>query len=360
MKLLITGICGFVGSSLADGLLEQREGLSIVGIDNLMRPGSEMNRARLRQLGVALVHGDIRVPSDVESLPAVDWVIDAAANPSVLAGTQTGFSSRQLIEHNLLSVVNVLEFAKAHKAGLLLMSTSRVYSIRALTSLPLRANGDAFCLDDTARLPAGVSGRGISLDFSTSAPISLYGSTKLAAEALALEYGEAFGFPVWINRCGVLAGAGQFGTPDQGVFSYWIHAHAGRRPLRFIGFDGTGKQTRDVFHPRDLTALANAQINCQRSDGQRIYCAGGGRSNAISLAQLTAWCDGRFGQHAPTSDPRPRPYDLPWVVMDSSDAERDFAWRVEFPLESILEEIAVHAEGNPDWLERSGLERSAP
>ena len=42
-------------------------------------------------------------------------------------------------------------------------------------------------------------------------------STKLAAETVALEYGEAFGFPVWIDRCGVLAGAGQFGRADQGV-----------------------------------------------------------------------------------------------------------------------------------------------
>jgi CDP-paratose 2-epimerase len=353
MKLLITGICGFVGSSLAQGLLERRAGISILGIDNLMRPGSEMNRARLRELGVALVHGDIRNPSDLESLAAVDWVIDAAANPSVLAGTQTGFSSRQLIEHNLGSVVNVLEYCKVHKAGLLLMSTSRVYSIPALTSLPLKNNGDAFCLDETAGLPVGISGRGIGVDFSTRAPISLYGSTKLAAEALALEYGGAFDFPVWINRCGVLAGAGQFGTPDQGVFSYWIHAHARRRPLRFIGFDGTGKQTRDVFHPRDLTVLADAQMNCQRSGGQRVYCAGGGRSNAISLAQLTAWCDRRFGKHTPTADTQPRPYDIPWVVMDASDAERDFGWRVELPLENILEEIAQHADRHPDWLERS-------
>jgi CDP-paratose 2-epimerase len=353
MKLLITGICGFVGSSLAQGLLERRAGISILGIDNLMRPGSEMNRARLRELGVALVHGDIRNPSDLESLAAVDWVIDAAANPSVLAGTQTGFSSRQLIEHNLGSVVNVLEYCKVHKAGLLLMSTSRVYSIPALTSLPLKNNGDAFCLDETAGLPVGISGRGIGVDFSTRAPISLYGSTKLAAEALALEYGGAFDFPVWINRCGVLAGAGQFGTPDQGVFSYWIHAHARRRPLRFIGFDGTGKQTRDVFHPRDLTVLADAQMNCQRSGGQRVYCAGGGRSNAISLAQLTAWCDRRFGKHTPTADTQPRPYDIPWVVMDRSDAERDFGWRVELPLENILEEIAQHADRHPDWLERS-------
>jgi CDP-paratose 2-epimerase len=173
---------------------------------------------------------------------------------------------------------------------------------------------------------------------------------------VALEYGAAFDFPVWINRCGVLAGAGQFGTPDQGVFSYWIHAHARRRPLRFIGFQGTGHQTRDVFHPRDLTALADAQMNCRRSGGARIYCAGGGPSHAISLAQLTAWCDRRFGRLVPRADPSSRPYDVPWVVMDSGDAERDFGWRVEMPLENILEEIAQHAGRHPDWLERSGLE----
>ena len=358
MKLLITGICGFVGSSLAQGLLQRHEGISIFGIDNLMRPGSELNRARLRELGVALVHGDIRMSSDLEALPAVDWVIDAAANPSVLAGTQTGFSSRQLIEHNLGSVVNVLEYCKVHQAGLLLMSTSRVYSIEALAALPLGSQHDAFCLDEAAKLPLGISGRGIGVDFSTRAPISLYGSGKLAAEALALEYGAAFDFPVWINRCGVLAGAGQFGTPDQGVFSYWIHAHLRRRPLRYIGFAGTGRQTRDLFHPRDLTSLADVQLNCMRSGGQRIYCAGGGPSNAISLAQLTAWCDRRFGPYAPTADPNPRPYDIPWVVLDSRDAERDFGWRVEFPLENILDEIAQHAERNPDWLATSGLERS--
>ena len=359
MKVLITGICGFVGSSLAKGLLERRAGLSIYGIDNLMRPGSELNRSRLRDLGVVLVHGDVRLPSDLESLPPMDWVVDAAANPSVLAGTKRGFSSRQLIEHNLGSVINVLEFCKTCKAGLLLMSTSRVYSIRALASLPLGSADGAFRLDETVVLPPGVSARGVGEAFTTSAPISLYGATKLAAEALALEYGDAFDFPVWINRCGVLAGAGQFGTPDQGVFSYWIHAHAGKRPLRYIGFDGTGKQTRDVFHPRDLTILADAQMNCSRSGGQRIYCAGGGAANAISLAQLTRWCDGRFQKHVPSADTRPRPYDIPWMIMDSADAERDFEWKIAFPLESILEEIAQHAETHPDWLETSGLERIA-
>ena len=152
--------------------------------------------------------------------------------------------------------------ARRSAPGLVLLSTSRVYSIQALASLPLRADGDAFHLDENgAACPRAFRPTASAWTFPRARPISLYGSTKLAAEALALEYGEAFDFPVWINRCGVLAGAGQFGTPDQGIFSYWIHAHARRRPLRYIGFDGTGKQTRDVFHPRDLTALLDAQMN---------------------------------------------------------------------------------------------------
>jgi CDP-paratose 2-epimerase len=355
MKLLITGICGFAGSTLAKSLLERIEGLSIWGIDNLMRPGSETNRAVLKELGVAVVHGDVRNVSDFESIPKVDWVIDAAANPSVLAGLKGSGTSRQLFEHNLASVVNVLEYCKTHGAGLFLLSTSRVYSIAALAELPLNIEDEAFRLDCSKSLPRGVSANGIGIDFSTDAPISLYGSTKLAAEALALEYGLAFEFPVWINRCGVLAGAGQFGTPDQGIFSYWINAHLRRRPMRYIGFGGSGHQVRDAFHPRDLAALLHAQVLTSRKGGRRIYTAGGGPENAMSLAQLTAWCNSRFGNHRPEADDRPRKYDVPWLIMDSTDTGRDFDWRCSAKLSGILEEIACHAERHPEWLEVSGL-----
>jgi CDP-paratose 2-epimerase len=353
MRILITGICGFVGSTIAEWTLRRQSGVSITGIDNLMRPGSEGNRLRLRRLGVTVIHGDIRSASDFASLPPADWVIDAAANPSVLAGVRGAFSSRQLFEHNLGALVNVLEFAKTHGAGLLLLSSSRVYSIPALVSLPLRADQDRFTLDESATLPAGLTPEGIGREFSTEPPISLYGSTKLASEVVALEYGEAFGFPVWINRCGVLAGAGQFGTPDQGIFSYWINAHLRRRPLRYIGFGGTGRQVRDVFHPRDLAALLESQMSCARSGGQRVYTAGGGNANAMSLSQLTAWCDARFGAIAPTAETGDRPYDIPWVVMDNHDVRRDFGWKIETPAADLLEEIAQHAENNTDWLERS-------
>jgi CDP-paratose 2-epimerase len=353
MRLLITGVCGFVGSTLAECLLERVEGIRVAGMDNLIRPGAETNRARIERLGVEFIHGDLRSASDIAGLPACEWVIDAAANPSVLAGLSGAGSSRRLFEHNLAGFGNVLEYCREHKAGLLLLSSSRVYSIPALAAIPLRVQDQAFSLDRATPLPRGLTVNGVGVDFSTAAPVSLYGAAKLASEIMALEYGAAFDFPVWITRCGVLAGAGQFGTSAQGIFAFWVNAHLRRRPLRYIGFNGAGYQARDAFHPRDLAALMVAQMRTARSDGQRVYTAGGGPANTMSLAQLTAWCDGRFGRHAPAVDPEPRMYDIPWMVMDNTEAARDFGWQIEMSLATILEGIAEHASHHPDWLEVS-------
>jgi CDP-paratose 2-epimerase len=194
----------------------------------------------------------------------------------------------------------------------------------------------------------------VGVDFPTAAPVSLYGATKLSSEIMALEYGAAFDFPVWITRCGVLAGAGQFGTPEQGIFSYWLNAHLRRRPMRYVGFNGSGHQARDAFHPGDLAALLLAQMSTARSDGQRIYTAGGGVANTMSLAQLTTWCDQRFGRHIPAADLTPRRYDVPWIAMDNTSAARDFNWQIQTPLPAILDGIAQHAREHPDWLEVSG------
>jgi CDP-paratose 2-epimerase len=260
-----------------------------------------------------------------------------------------------LLEHNLASLINVLEYCKRHSAGLTLLSSSRVYSISALVALPLRDTEKAFELDDSDTLPGGVSSKGVGPEFSTQAPISLYGSTKLACEVLALEYGEAFGFPVWVNRCGVLAGAGQFGTPDQGIFAFWVNARLRQHPLKYIGFDGRGKQVRDALNPRDLGGLIREQMRTVRNEGRRIYTAGGGPANAMSLRQLNDWCDGRFGAWQPASELQPRPYDIPWIIMDNSAASLDFGWSPGVTLGQTLSEIAEHGERYPDWLERSGL-----
>jgi len=360
MRILITGACGFVGSTLAKALLESRPGLQVVGLDNFIRPGSETNRATLKAMGVKLFHGDIRSASDLESLPAVDWVIDAAANPSVLAGIDGKTSSRQLVEHNLGGTVNMLEFCKAHRAGFVLLSTSRVYSIPPLAALPVIAQNGAFHPDSSRPLPPGVSVAGVSEAFSTAAPVSLYGATKLTSESLALEYGETFGFPVWINRCGVLAGAGQFGRADQGIFAYWINSHLRRRSLKYIGFDGQGHQVRDCLHPRDLAPLLVKQFEAATPPAPaapglspRICNVAGGAAAAMSLRQLTAWCDGRFGPHSVATDPQPRPFDIPWMVLDPGHAAHVWGWQPLTSIGSMLEEIARHAQANPTWLDLS-------
>lgn len=354
MKILVSGICGFVGSSLARSLIDRLEGAVIVGVDNLSRSGSEANRVGLRRLGVTLFHGDLRIASDLETLPEADWVIEAAANPSVLAGFDDKSTSRQLVEHNLWGTINTLEYCRHSRAGLILLSSSRVYSINALSSLPVIPRGSAFQLDSSRTLPQGVSERGVDEQFPVTPPVSLYGATKLASETMALEYGLTFGFPVWVNRCGVLAGAGQFGTADQGIFSYWLHAHASKRPLRYIGFGGQGWQVRDAFHPEDLGDLILQQMHKRVSDGASMFNVGGGAGNSMSLAQLTAWCDGHFGPTRPERDDRPRPFDIPWLVMDSSRAYQRFGWAPSRGLESILDEIARHVRDNPTWLDQCG------
>src|SRR5205823_3683623 len=113
-------------------------------------------------------HGDVRNALDFENLPAVDWVIDAAANPSVLAGVDNQSSSRQVIEHNLYGTANVLEYCKRVKAGLVLLSTSRVYSIPALAGLPLIKGNHAFEWDKAAAPVQGASANGLTTEFSTS------------------------------------------------------------------------------------------------------------------------------------------------------------------------------------------------
>jgi CDP-paratose 2-epimerase len=352
MKLLLTGICGFAGSALALELLSRLQGLDIIGVDNLSRPGSEQNRQRLKSHGVRFVHGDIRNPSDLEGLPKVDWVIDAAANPSVLAGISGPASSRQLMEHNLGGTLHVLEYCKRHRAGLVMLSTSRVYSLERLCALPLEVRDGAF----TPRLDglhgAGVSLAGVNEDFPTQPPISLYGAAKLAAEVLMLEYGLAFDFPVHINRCGVLAGAGQFGKPDQGIFAFWIHSYCRKRPLKYIGFGGTGHQVRDCLHPRDLSALVALQLQGPAKAG-KVLNVSGGVANSMSLARLSQWCARRFGRQQILGDPALRPYDVPWLVLDSARAAAEWYWHPATGLESILDELARHAEEHPGWLDLS-------
>jgi CDP-paratose 2-epimerase len=313
----------------------------------------------LEGIGVRVVHGDVRLPSDIGAIGPFDWVVDAAAEPSVLAGTAAvgrGATRRQLVEHNLVGTINLLEAAAGWNAGVAILSTSRVYSIPALAGLPLMerpgvAGAPGYALDATKTLPPAATARGLSESFDTSSPVSLYGATKLASETLAWEYAFAVGTPLIIDRCGVMAGAGQFGRADQGIFSWWIHSWAAGRPLSYIGFGGRGLQVRDCLHPSDLGDLLVRQLAAARGGGHELVNVSGGARSATSLAQLSAWCANRFGPHPVGSAAETRPYDVPWIVLDPSQATEKHGWRPTRGPEAIFEEIAAHAEQHPQWLE---------
>ena len=234
----------------------------------------------------------------------------------------------------------------------MLLSSSRVYSIKALAALPLIVRDHAFTLDETTVWPAGASSAGLTEEFSTAGPISLYGATKLASEAIAIEYGDAFELPVAINRCGVLAGGGQFGTVEQGIFSYWVRSWASARPLTLVGFEGSGHQVRDALHPRDLADLVERQIRAG-AGAAGVWNVGGGSARAMSLAQLSEWCRQRFGARELAVDRIPRKWDVPWVVMDAARPHDRFGWTPTTSMSALLDEIADHHRLHPDWLDLS-------
>ncbi len=356
MRILVTGACGFVGSNVLTRLRESLADATLVGMDNFCRPGSERNRAKLRALGVEVLHGDVRSASDFEALANVDWVIDAAANPSVLAGVDGRTSSRQLVEHNLGGTVNMLEFCRSRGAGFILLSTSRVYSIPPLCSVPLRTEGEHFAVDESQPLPVGVTVKGVNETFDTSPPLSLYGTSKKMSEDLALEYHHTFKLPVWINRCGVMAGAGQFGRADQGIVAYWLHSWHERKALKYLGFAGTGHQVRDVLHPRDLADLLIKQMQSPDASAPRLANVSGGAESAFSLAELTAYAASHFGYDHPVErSGAVRPFDIPWLILDDSKAREAWQWKPMITRDALFEEVANFAQSEPEWMSVSAV-----
>ena len=77
----------------------------------------------------------------------------------------------------------------------------------------------------------------------------------------------------------------------------------------------------------------------------------------MALAELSDWCEARFGRHDVGGDNISRRFDIPWLIMDSSLARDVWGWRPQTSLEDILDEIALHAEQHPHWLELSGCLR---
>lgn len=348
-SLLITGGAGFVGSNLAIDLKNYYPEIRIVAFDNLKRRGSELNISRLKAQGVEFVHGDIRCSEDIQSCGNFDLLIDCSAEPSVHAGMKE--SPQAVINTNLVGTINCAEAARINNAAILYLSTSRVYPIETLNLLDWEETNTRFRWPGNENR-SGLTRHGVSEDFPLIGARSIYGATKLASELFLQEYAFAFGMPVIINRCGIIAGPWQMGKVDQGVVTLWVVSHLFRKDLSYTGFGGKGKQVRDMLHISDLFELIVKQLDRPDIWDGRVYNVGGGYDVSASLLELTDFCIAATGNKIPIAAIKETAaVDLRIYITDTRKVQKDLSWKPEKGVDQIVNDIASWAQSNRFQLE---------
>jgi CDP-paratose 2-epimerase len=348
--VLITGGAGFVGSTLAIAIRRAHPGTAVIAFDNLRRRGSEMNLPRLKAEGVRFVHGDVRSLADLAAIrPAPGLILECSAEPSVLAGY--GESPEYLIHTNLTGCFHCLEIARQAKADFLFVSTSRVYPVAPVNALSFEETETRYRLG-LAQTVAGASEYGISEEFPLHGARSLYGMTKLAAELMVAEYGDAYGIRFVIDRCGLLTGPWQMAKADQGVVAFWVAAHCLNRGLKYIGFGGSGKQVRDFLHIDDFCDLVLDQIANMDVYAGRHWNVGGGVSNSLSLREATTLCQEVTGHTVEViATDENRPVDLILYVTDHRAVSAIRGWRPQRDARRTVSDIA-------EWIDSHRAELS--
>ena len=345
-KILITGGAGFVGSNIAVALKRHFGDLEVTVLDNLYRKGSELNLPRLEKHGIRFIRGDVRNPQDIALSGKIDFLIECSAEPSVLAGKDG--DTDYLVQTNLYGAVNCAEYCRKNNAGMIFLSTSRVYPVEPLVNCNLIEKPARLELSDKQKV-AGLCSKGVSEDFPMNGARSIYGATKYAAEIMLEEYRQTFSIPVVINRCGVIAGPWQFGKVDQGIAVFWLASHMFERPLKYIGFGGAGKQVRDMMHIDDLTDLVFLQLKEPAKFANGVWNVGGGREISVSLVELTEICEKITGNKISIgSDQETRYADVPVYISDTGKISTFCGWRAKLKVEKIIEDIYIWLKYTPE------------
>mgnify|MGYP001384261354 FL=1 len=318
---MITGGCGFIGSNIAIFLKNNINNLTIHSLDNLSRNSSKINLNRLKKQKIKNFNLNISNKSKINSLAKYDFIIDCCAEAAVEASK---LESERVFFTNLVGTFNILEKAKKDKSKIIFLSTSRVYSIKKLLSKAKDINKKKYNFK-------------INENFSKKSPISLYGFTKLSSEKLIEEYSFSNNIKYIINRFGVVSGPWQFGKQDQGFISLWLWKFINKGKLNYIGFGGFGNQVRDVIHVYDICELILEQIKKINKINNKIFNAGGGLNNSISLKELTVKSKEitknniNIGKIVKTSN-----YDIPYYVTDNKKIYSFYKWRVKRNLDIII------------------------
>ena len=348
MKILVAGGAGFVGSSLCIRLKEKYPGYTVVALDNLKRRGSELNLADFKQRGIEFVHGDIRNAEDIRAVGAFDVLVEASAEPSVLAGLDD--DPTYVIHNNLYGSIHCFNACLKYKAKLIFLSTSRVYPIERIEQAHFVEEAERFSFSDR-QTERGISARGISEELDLAGARSFYGTTKLASELFIQEYAAFYGLEAAITRFGVLAGPRQMGKTDQGVVTLWMAKHYWNQSLKYIGYGGSGKQVRDILHIDDAVSLIDLQIHDIGRFAGKVFNAGGGLACSASLREMTRICEEITGNRIPiASDPQTRPADLRAYISDNTKIFTETGWAPKKSPRDIFHDIYLWIKENEEQL----------
>tara|TARA_B100001964_G_C14236430_1_gene602685 strand:- start:1487 stop:2548 length:1062 start_codon:yes stop_codon:yes gene_type:complete len=337
MTVLITGGAGFVGSNLAIYLKKNSPDNKILCLDNLKRRGSELNLARLKKAGISFIHGDIRSKEDLNIGTKIDLIIECSADASAIAGF--GSSPEYVLNTNLIGTINCLELARRDKSSFIFLSSSRVYPVEKLEKISYTEEATKLVLKSNQPYQ-GVSGEGISVDFPLEGWRSMYGTAKLASELIIHEYVAMYDIQAVINRCGVIAGPWQMGKVDQGVFALWMLNHYFKRNLQYIGFNGSGKQVRDILHIDDLSQLVLIESKILPELNGKTFNVGGGRQVSLSLLETTSICEEITGNNVKITPVKEnRPADIPIYISDNKKVISATGWSPQKNAKNIMENI---------------------
>lgn len=323
MKILVTGGCGFIGSSIAIFLKKKINKCRIDSLDNLCRKSSKINLKRLKDNQITNYKIDISNKKEIFNLKKYDLIIDCCAEAAVEASKK---EANRVFYTNLVGTFNILEKASFENSKIIFLSTSRVYSIKKILKKAKNINKKKYNFK-------------INEKFSKESPISLYGYTKLSSEKMIQEYAYSRNLKYIINRFGVISGPWQFGKQDQGFVSLWLWRHLNKQKLKYIGFGGFGSQVRDILHVIDLCELIYEQILKINKIHNKIFNVGGGLKNSISLQELSLKCEKltnnklKIGKQKNTSN-----YDIPYYVTDNTKIYKSYKWRVKRNIDIILKD----------------------
>ena len=316
-SILITGGCGFVGTNLAIYLKKELKNFSIYSVDILKKNYSKFNLNILKKKKIVNYKIDITSKKFLDIKKKFDFIIDCSADPAVEDSRK---NTIRVFNNNLKTTLNILEKTKKDKSNIIFISSSRVY--------PIIESNKKFRLKSVSIFDEKTSTDGIK---------SIYGYTKYASELLIKEYSYIFNIKYIINRSGIITGPLQFGKVEQGLISLWLWRHLNKLKLNYIGYGGRGSQIRDVLYVDDFSLLIKKQILAFSKTNNELFCIGGGRSNAITLKQLTEKCrkitknNFKINSVSETSK-----YDIPFFISSNKKIKKIYNWAPKTNINNIL------------------------